>query len=94
MVVGNQLVGVFWLAWQVADQQSAMFGECCFLPGDVKLTMGTGGFWNINTGGNLYASKRGKLVNICSLNISCYLTAVIDEDTKKDKIWLRFAFCF
>uniref|UniRef100_A0A8B9ZIX1 Glycerol kinase 5 n=1 Tax=Anas platyrhynchos TaxID=8839 RepID=A0A8B9ZIX1_ANAPL len=42
----------------VADQQSAMFGECCFLPGDVKLTMGTGGFWNINTGGNLYASKR------------------------------------
>uniref|UniRef100_A0A8C3BFP1 Glycerol kinase 5 n=1 Tax=Cairina moschata TaxID=8855 RepID=A0A8C3BFP1_CAIMO len=47
-----------WLAWQVADQQSAMFGECCFLPGDVKLTMGTGGFWNINTGGNLYASKR------------------------------------
>ncbi|XP_035190911.1 putative glycerol kinase 5 isoform X1 [Oxyura jamaicensis] len=42
----------------VADQQSAMFGECCFHPGDVKLTMGTGGFWNINTGGNLYASKR------------------------------------
>ncbi|KAI6063303.1 putative glycerol kinase 5 isoform X1 [Aix galericulata] len=42
----------------VADQQSAMFGECCFLPGDVKLTMGTGGFWNVNTGGNLYASKR------------------------------------
>uniref|UniRef100_A0A8B9C205 Glycerol kinase 5 n=1 Tax=Anser brachyrhynchus TaxID=132585 RepID=A0A8B9C205_9AVES len=38
----------------VADQQSAMFGECCFHPGDVKLTMGTGGFWNINTGGNLY----------------------------------------
>lgn len=55
--------------------------------------MGTGGFWNINTGGNLYASKRGKLVNVCSLNISCYFTAIIDEDTKMDKIRLRFAFC-
>lgn len=69
-----------------------MFGECCFLPGDVKLTMGTGGFWNINTGGNLYASKRGKLVNVCSLNISCYFTAIIDEDTKMDKIRLRFEY--
>uniref|UniRef100_A0A663N1Q6 glycerol kinase n=2 Tax=Athene cunicularia TaxID=194338 RepID=A0A663N1Q6_ATHCN len=43
----------------VADQQSAMFGECCFHPGDVKLTMGTGGFWNVNTGGHLFASQSG-----------------------------------
>ncbi|NXF96352.1 GLPK protein, partial [Eubucco bourcierii] len=43
----------------VADQQSAMFGECCFQPGDVKLTMGTGGFWNVNTGQHLFASHRG-----------------------------------
>ncbi|KAM8770694.1 glycerol kinase 5 isoform 1-T1 [Rhynchonycteris naso] len=34
----------------VADQQSAMFGECCFQPGDVKLTMGTGTFLDINIG--------------------------------------------
>ncbi|KAF1461455.1 Glycerol kinase, glycosomal, partial [Pygoscelis antarcticus] len=43
----------------VADQQSAMFGECCFHPGDVKLTMGTGCFWNVNTGEHLFASRRG-----------------------------------
>ncbi|XP_064929075.1 putative glycerol kinase 5 isoform X2 [Columba livia] len=43
----------------VADQQSAMFGECCFHPGDAKLTMGTGGFWNVNTGERLFASWRG-----------------------------------
>uniref|UniRef100_A0A8C0UZ67 Glycerol kinase 5 n=1 Tax=Cyanistes caeruleus TaxID=156563 RepID=A0A8C0UZ67_CYACU len=41
----------------VADQQSATFGECCFHPGDVKLTMGTGGFWNVNTGEQLFASQ-------------------------------------
>ncbi|XP_071422158.1 glycerol kinase 5 isoform X2 [Pithys albifrons albifrons] len=42
----------------VADQQAAMFGECCFHPGDIKLTMGTGGFWNVNTGEHLFASQR------------------------------------
>uniref|UniRef100_A0A8C6ZZ14 Glycerol kinase 5 n=2 Tax=Nothoprocta perdicaria TaxID=30464 RepID=A0A8C6ZZ14_NOTPE len=43
----------------VADQQAAMFGECCFHPGDVKLTMGTGAFWNVNTGESLFSSWRG-----------------------------------
>ncbi|KAM9614340.1 glycerol kinase 5 isoform 3-T3 [Morphnus guianensis] len=48
----------------VADQQSAMFGECCFHPGDVKLTMGTGGFWNVNTGEHLFASRRDLFTNV------------------------------
>lgn len=34
----------------VADQQSALFGEACFLPGDVKCTNGTGTFIDMNTG--------------------------------------------
>ncbi|XP_040204722.1 putative glycerol kinase 5 isoform X2 [Rana temporaria] len=40
----------------VADQQAAMFGQCCFDVGDVKLTMGTGTFMAINTGNNLHTS--------------------------------------
>ncbi|XP_015268957.1 PREDICTED: putative glycerol kinase 5 [Gekko japonicus] len=43
----------------VADQQAAMFGECCFNPGDVKVTMGTGSFWDINTGSRVHVSKTG-----------------------------------
>ncbi|XP_067396919.1 putative glycerol kinase 5 [Emydura macquarii macquarii] len=43
----------------VADQQSAMFGECCFHAGDVKLTMGTGTFWDVNTGNQLHVSRAG-----------------------------------
>ncbi|XP_055425435.1 putative glycerol kinase 5 isoform X1 [Bubalus kerabau] len=43
----------------VADQQSAMFGECCFQTGDVKLTMGTGTFLDINTGNNPQQSVGG-----------------------------------
>lgn len=43
----------------VADQQSAMFGECCFDVGNVKLTMGTGTFMAINTGDKLHTSMAG-----------------------------------
>uniref|UniRef100_A0A8C5J5V6 Glycerol kinase 5 n=1 Tax=Junco hyemalis TaxID=40217 RepID=A0A8C5J5V6_JUNHY len=60
----------------VADQQSAMFGECCFHPGDVKLTMGTGGFWNVNTGEHLFAA-RGSLYPLIGWKIGeevVYLT--------------------
>uniref|UniRef100_A0A8C3XP55 Glycerol kinase 5 n=1 Tax=Chelydra serpentina TaxID=8475 RepID=A0A8C3XP55_CHESE len=43
----------------VADQQAAMFGECCFHAGDVKLTMGTGIFWDVNTGNHLHTPRAG-----------------------------------
>lgn len=43
----------------MADQQAAMFGECCFDVGDVKITMGTGTFMNINTGDKPHTSIAG-----------------------------------
>ncbi|XP_061098846.1 putative glycerol kinase 5 isoform X2 [Conger conger] len=43
----------------MADQQAAMFGECCFNTGDVKITMGTGTFLDINTGNKPHASWAG-----------------------------------
>uniref|UniRef100_A0AAY4AC82 Glycerol kinase 5 n=1 Tax=Denticeps clupeoides TaxID=299321 RepID=A0AAY4AC82_9TELE len=44
---------------QMADQQAAMFGECCFDTGDVKITMGTGTFMDINTGNKPHTSIAG-----------------------------------
>ncbi|XP_030630356.1 glycerol kinase 5 [Chanos chanos] len=43
----------------MADQQAAMFGECCFETGDVKITMGTGTFMDINTGSKPHTSVAG-----------------------------------
>lgn len=43
----------------MADQQAAMFGECCFNIGDVKITMGTGTFMDINTGSKPHTSVAG-----------------------------------
>uniref|UniRef100_H2Z0R2 Glycerol kinase 5 n=1 Tax=Ciona savignyi TaxID=51511 RepID=H2Z0R2_CIOSA len=43
----------------VGDQQAAMFGQCCFEPGDVKLTLGTGAFLDLNVGEKPHASVAG-----------------------------------
>ncbi|KAM8839719.1 glycerol kinase 5 [Synchiropus picturatus] len=43
----------------MADQQAAMFGECCYDVGDVKITMGTGTFMDINTGCKPHTSMAG-----------------------------------
>jgi putative glycerol kinase 5 len=36
-----------------------MFGQCCFDIGDIKCTMGTGTFVDVNTGSTPHASIAG-----------------------------------
>lgn len=43
----------------MADQTASIWGSCCFNVGDVKLTMGTGTFFNINTGTSPHCSVAG-----------------------------------
>ncbi len=46
------------------DQQASMFGHCCFEPGDVKNTYGTGCFMLMNVGEEPVASKNGLVTTI------------------------------
>lgn len=46
------------------DQQAALFGQCCFIEGDVKNTFGTGGFLLMNTGESPIKSTNGLLTTI------------------------------
>ncbi len=46
------------------DQQSALFGQTCFSPGDVKTTYGTGCFLLMNTGSTPVFSKNGLVTTI------------------------------
>jgi glycerol kinase len=46
------------------DQQSALFGQCCFEPGMAKNTYGTGCFLLLNTGDEPVASERGLLTTV------------------------------
>jgi len=48
------------------DQQASLFGTCCFDPGDIKNTYGTGCFLLMNTGDKAVRSKNGLLTTIAA----------------------------
>ena len=48
------------------DQQSALFGQCCFGEGDIKNTYGTGCFLLMNTGNTAVQSKNGLLTTVAA----------------------------
>ena len=48
---GDLFAGHIPIAGVAGDQQAALFGQCCFTPGMVKNTYGTGCFMLMNTGG-------------------------------------------
>lgn len=48
------------------DQQAALFGQCCFEPGDAKNTYGTGCFLLMNTGEKAIDSQNGLLTTIAA----------------------------
>lgn len=52
------------VAGAAGDQQAALFGQCCFEPGEVKNTYGTGCFLLMNTGEEAVASNNGLLTTI------------------------------
>ena len=54
------------IAGIAGDQQAALFGQKCFMPGDVKNTYGTGCFLLMNTGETPYRSKNGLLTTIAA----------------------------
>jgi glycerol kinase len=49
------------ISGMAGDQQSALFGQTCFEPGDAKCTYGTGSFILTNTGSSLERSDAGLL---------------------------------
>ena len=52
------------IAGIAGDQQSALFGQACFEPGDAKCTYGTGAFILMNTGGKPVSSTSGLLTTV------------------------------
>jgi glycerol kinase len=52
------------IAGIAGDQQSALFGQACFAPGDAKCTYGTGAFILMNTGDRPIASQTGLLTTV------------------------------
>lgn len=60
------LGGGILIAGAAGDQQAALFGQCCFEPGEAKNTYGTGCFLLMNTGSKAVESKSGLLTTIAA----------------------------
>lgn len=60
----NLIGGRIPISGAAGDQQSALFGQCCFAPGDVKNTYGTGCFLLMHTGNRPVRSGHGLLTTI------------------------------
>lgn len=54
------------IAGIAGDQQAALFGQCCFAPGQVKNTYGTGCFLLMHTGTDAITSRHGLLTTIAA----------------------------
>ncbi len=55
----------------LGDQQSALFGQSCFLPGEAKCTYGTGLFLMMNTGDKPTTSVKGLLTTVAYQIAKC-----------------------
>ena len=54
------------IAGAAGDQQCALFGQCCFEPGQMKNTYGTGCFLLLNTGREIVRSENGLVTTIAA----------------------------
>ena len=61
-ILGGQIP----ISGAAGDQQAALFGQCCFNPGEAKNTYGTGYFMLMNTGFEAVLSKNGLLTTIAA----------------------------
>ncbi|MCM1106750.1 MAG: glycerol kinase GlpK [Blautia sp.] len=54
------------IAGMAGDQQAALFGQCCFLPGEMKNTYGTGCFLLMHTGNRPVCSGKGLITTVAA----------------------------
>lgn len=74
----------------MADQSASLFGSGCFQPGDMKVTMGTGTFVDVNTGVEPHASITG-LYPLVGWRIGSELTYVVEGASNDTGVLIDWA---
>ncbi|XP_046823366.1 putative glycerol kinase 5 isoform X2 [Vespa crabro] len=75
---------------QMADQSASLFGSGCFQPGDMKITMGTGTFLNVNTGTKPHVSING-LYPLVGWRIESELVYIVEGASNDTGILMEWA---
>ncbi|KAK5982265.1 Glycerol kinase 5 [Trichostrongylus colubriformis] len=75
----------------IADQQSALYGTGGWRPGDIKISLGTGTFVDLNTGSAVHASMNGlyPLVGWRLKNVPVFVAEGNDHDTAVVLKWAQ-----
>ena len=79
------------ISGSVVDQQAALFGQACYVPGTIKCTYGTGCFMLMNTGDKPVYSQNGLLTTV-AWGINKKMTFALDGGiyiTGAATQWLR-----
>lgn len=74
----------------MTDQAASLFGSGCLKPGDLKITMGTGTFVNVNTGREPHASITG-LYPVIGWKIGKELVYVVEGSSSDTGILIEWA---
>ncbi|MDR5693857.1 MAG: glycerol kinase GlpK [Armatimonadota bacterium] len=61
---GGPLGGEIPVCGDLGDQQAALVGQACFIPGEAKNTYGTGNFLLLNTGDRIVPSRSGLIATV------------------------------
>ena len=79
------------VAGAAGDQQAALFGQCCFAPGQAKNTYGTGCFTLMNTGEQSLRSENGLLTSVAwqLAGKTCYALEGSVFNAGSSNQWLR-----
>lgn len=73
----------------MADQSASLFGSGCFQPGDMKVTMGTGTFVDVNTGVEPHALSG--LYPLVGWRIGSELTYVVEGASNDTGVLIDWA---
>ncbi|XP_047355691.1 putative glycerol kinase 5 isoform X1 [Vespa velutina] len=74
----------------MADQSASLFGSGCFQPGDMKITMGTGTFLNVNTGTKPHVSING-LYPLVGWRVESELVYIVEGASNDTGILMEWA---
>ncbi|XP_055342851.1 putative glycerol kinase 5 [Paramacrobiotus metropolitanus] len=82
------------ISCMVADQQAAAFGHFLVQPGDAKLTIGTGCFLNVNSGGKLVFDLPNNIYTIIGWTLDHVQSSVYLTETQVDEFSRIVTQCF
>ena len=64
----------------MADQSASVFGQGCFHAGQMKISLGTGSFLDVNTGTDIHASMKGLVTKFIKYPLIAFFASQLQQN--------------